>query len=444
MNHWMKRLGLAATVAAALWGHGAAGAEVDIANATARQRYPWNGLVDIDCEVACGDPEADIEFSVSARDTATGREIPVRTVRFEGGGFGEPLVAKARDLPDGKIRLVWDADADAPGTVAEAVTVEVRAMAGAKEYLVVDLSAGNGDGAAYPAHFLDEAPAVLSLPYKTTNLVLRRIEPGTFTMGSPTNEVGRSYDETQHDVTLTHPFYIGVFEVTQKQYAQVAGSNPSQYTGNARPVEKVSYDMIRGSAAGTNWPANDDVDGESFLGKLRARASGFHWDLPTEAQWEYACRAGTATALNNGRSVTNDTWTTGGGDSSLDEVGRYGGNQNDGKGGQNQHTTVGSYLPNAWGLYDMHGTVAEWCLDWKEAGYSGLGPEPATDPKGASTGSCRMYRGGAWNRLPKYCRSAGYRNDISSPTTYDSIGFRLVCTPGGGAATAPFRMDLSA
>ena len=238
-------------------------------------------------------------------------------------------------------------------------------------------------------------------------------------MGSPQGELGRyaSDDrEAQHKVTLTKPFYAGVFEVTQKQYELVTGSNPSEHQGDARPVERVSYNMLRGTDKGKGWPANNEVDGTSFFGILRAK-TGLSFDLPTEAQWEFACRAETTTALNSGKNLTSETTS----DANMDEVGRYRYNQNDGKGGYSQHTTVGSYLPNAWGLYDMHGNVYEWCLDWYNVSYGGN----AVDPKGASVGTNRDQRGGSWNLNPQNCRSAyrSYNTPISDGSNQG--GFRV-------------------
>ncbi|MBO7448595.1 SUMF1/EgtB/PvdO family nonheme iron enzyme, partial [bacterium] len=129
--------------------------------------------------------------------------------------------------------------------------------------------------------------------------------------------------------------------MTQKQYELVTGSTPSEHQGNARPVERVSYNMLRGTDKGAGWPANNEVDEDSFFGILRDK-TGLSFDLPTEAQWEFACRAETTTALNSGKNLTGTNE-----DANMNEVGRYSYNQNDGKGGYSQHTTVGSYLPNA-------------------------------------------------------------------------------------------------
>ena len=177
------------------------------------------------------------------------------------------------------------------------------------------------------------------------------------------------------------------------------------------------------------------VDATSFMGKLRAR-TGLTFDLPTEAQWEYTCRAGTDSALNNGKNLTN-TQT----DSAVAEVARYGSNNNDGKGGYSQHTEVGSYRPNAWGFYDMHGNVAEWCLDWWT---DNLSVSSVTDPVGRATGTYRLVRGGCWygNSYAGYaaaCRSAyrsyNYNNNSNPNQAYNYWGFRVACLPAAQKQT---------
>ena len=289
-------------------------------------------------------------------------------------------------------------------------------------YAVVDLS-GGPDAESYPVRYTNEATDLDDDTCRTTELWLRQIPASTFTMGSPEDEVGRDDDETQHQLTLTQDFYMGVFECTQKQWDLVMGSNPSDCKGDCRPVEYVSYDMIRGIGvqAGAGWPTyGHEVDASSFMGKLQAK-TGLVFDLPTEAQWEYACRAGTMTALNSGKNLTSAF-----SDTVINEVGRYSYNQSAGKGGYtSEHTKVGSYHPNAWGLYDMHGNVYEWCLDWWSGGYSA---STVTDPAGDDTGSTRMVRGGSWNSYARYCRSAN-RASYTSSFTYYYVGFRVVCLP---------------
>jgi formylglycine-generating enzyme required for sulfatase activity len=313
------------------------------------------------------------------------------------------------------------------GNAAPGVTFSVTADDGVAPpaadgdlYMVVDLSGGT-NAASYPVSYLGGVPAGgWTDEHKTTKLVLRRIPVGTFMMGSPESELGRSTNETQHQVTLTKPYYIGVFELTQKQWERVMGSDPSQYKGDMRPVERVSYNTIRGSGLGSQWPAADTVDGASFMGALRAK-TGLIFDLPTKAQWERACRAGTTTALNNGKSLTAADQCP-----NVAEVARYFYNQSDGRGGYSQHTSVGCYLPNAWGLYDMHGNILEWCLDW-----SGAYSDPATDPRGAASGSNRLILGGGWYRLnnsgqglAQHCRSAQRYSNVPSFVSFD-IGLRV-------------------
>ena len=267
---------------------------------------------------------------------------------------------------------------------------------------------------------------------RTSEIWLRRIEPGTFTMGSPEDELGRYDDEIQHDVTLTKAYYIGVFETTQKQFKKITGLNNSCYQGDTRPVESVSFYNLRGGSKGAEWPENHNVDENyyywddddnrvyypTFFYSLRKKTGfGLTFDLPSEAQWEYACRAGMTTALNNGTNLTNE-WS----DGNMNKLGRYVCNQNDNKGGYtNAYTTVGSYLPNAWGLYDMHGNVYEWCLDW----YGDYASESITDPRGAVFGSYRVLRGGCWWSYAWICRSAERGYDWNGSVD-DGYGFRIV------------------
>ena len=241
-------------------------------------------------------------------------------------------------------------------------------------------------------------------------------------MGSPSDENGRGSYEDLHGVVLTKPFYIGVFEVTQKQYQLVMGTTPvasnwSSLVGDMRPVSYVSYNNIRGSVNGAGWPTHNQVDANSFMGRLRSKVNML-FDLPTEAQWEYACRAGTSTALNSGKNYD--------GGNNCNEVARWSNNRSDGKGGYNNYMTkVGSYLQNAWGLYDMHGNVWEWCRDgWNR----GLGAAGAMDPKGVNNSGSRSYRGGGYNDSTGI-RSA-YRNAAWNPSSYgESVGFRVFCSP---------------
>ena len=299
------------------------------------------------------------------------------------------------------------------------------------EYLVVDLSLGP-EAETWPVSYLDAVPpGGWTEEYKTTKLVLRRIPAGSFTMGSPAGELGRDGDELQHAVTLTKDFYIGVFEVTQKQWERVMGNWPSYFNNatyrDSRPVEQVSYYDVRENPANSDdpavyWPSNDLVNADSFMGKLRAK-TGEAFDLPTEAQWERACRAGTTNALNSGMDLTDIYQCP-----NMDVVGRYwynGGSGNSANGDDSLGSAkVGSYLPNAWGLYDMHGNVWEWCLDWYESA-----PAGALDPPGPASGSARVLRGGSWYFIARYCRSANRRYNYPTVRNYVN-GFRVFLSPG--------------
>lgn len=373
-----------------------------------RQRYPWNGLVDIDVNIACSDPTTNLAVYVAAWDNEKDRALTVKTIWREGDDTRDPdLVTKS-----GLTRFVWDARADNPNEISSDVSLSAQAYVRDMRYLVVDLSGGSA-AAEYPYHFMPDPPeGGWTDEYKTDKLVLRLIPAGTFIMGSPEDEVGHSCgwyaEENQHKVTLTKPFYIGVFEVTQKQHELVRGDNPSYYKGEVRPVEQCSYNGLRGWENGTHWPNDNLVDDDTFFGRIRKR-TGLTFDLPTEAQWEYACRAGTVSSFNSGKEITSFDKC----DNML-ELGRYSKNTNDGKGGYSQHTTVGSYLPNAWGLYDMHGNVSEWCLDWA---LQDLGTQNVIDPVGPTetnatytsgyrNGYCRVIRGGNWYVVAAACRSA--------------------------------------
>jgi formylglycine-generating enzyme required for sulfatase activity len=281
------------------------------------------------------------------------------------------------------------------------VVTAVFPATGVMEYLVVNLTTG-------ASRISTVAPNLANDTCRTTELWLRRIPAGTFVMGSPETELGRFPYETQHTVTLTKDYYIGVFEVTQAQWDAVMGAgNPRSAceTGATRPRELVTWDEIRGTLGTT-----------TFMGNLRA-LTGLEFDLPTEAQWEYACRAGTTTALNNGQNLTDRNE-----DAALNDIARYGYNQSDGRGGYSEyHTKVGSYAPNAWGLYDMHGNVYEWCLDW----WGDYATGAVTDPNGPSTGDHRVCRGGHWNYyLASACRSA-WRGSGYADIPNNNRGFRL-------------------
>jgi formylglycine-generating enzyme required for sulfatase activity len=367
-------------------------------------------------------------------DAGVSRELAI--LSFDGKGalsFGTIPQAESYRIewapsPAGPWTNGWEASVDLPESGSGSVTCSVpmcyRVVAKLADYMVINLSGGT-NASRYPVTYLNgPPPGGWTDEYKTTKLVLRQIPAGTFTMGSPAGELGRVSSETQHQVTLTKGYYIGVFEVTQRQWELVMGNRPSYFTNvfhyASRPVEQVSYEDIRGSSAGAGWPGTNAVDAASFMGKLRAKTGLATFDLPTEAQAEYACRAGTTNALNSGKNLTGTDSCP-----NVAEVGRYWFNGPDSYGYDQSVNTaggsakVGSYLPNAWGLYDMHGNVWEWCLDW-----AGTYPGTVNDPKGAPSGSSRLLRGGGWGYYANECRSA-FRLSHDPTHPYYIDGFRV-------------------
>jgi len=294
------------------------------------------------------------------------------------------------------------------------------------KYLVLDLTSEPGT-----IERLEDAPAGgWTDEHKTRKLVLRRIPAGTFTMGSPVGENYRNPNETQHPVTLTRDYFIGVFQVTQEQWEHVMGARPGSHFDNSafyatRPVERVNFNATRGTGAAPS--------AESFLGRLRAKfandALGLQFDLPTEAQWEYACRAGTTTSLNSGLNATLEG-QSGRPCPNLDALARYiynpPGNEHASADANLNYGTagVGSYAPNNWGLYDMHGNVQERCLDLCASPIAAYSADAATDPVGTA-GAFRIIRGGAWNYNVGWARSAMRRSEPANGPADPSIGLRV-------------------
>jgi len=258
-----------------------------------------------------------------------------------------------------------------------------------------------------PAHTQPSAP--LQSP-ASGGFVL--INGGTFTMGSPKNEQERNDNEgPQHQVTVSS-FNMGKYEVTQKEYQEVMGANPSYFKGDNLPVEQVSwFDAIE--------YCNRRSQKEGLILVYVVNGTNVVWNqnangyrLPTEAEWEYACRAGTTTPFNTGKNITT---------SQANYNGNYPYKKNAKGTYFDKPTPVGSFYPNNWGLYDMHGNVWEWCWDW----YADYHRGAQTDPLGASSEFYRVDRGGGWGNNAHHLRSA-YRNGITSSNRHNDLGFRLV------------------
>ena len=241
----------------------------------------------------------------------------------------------------------------------------------------------------------------------------RYCPPGTFLMGSPEDEEGRCGDENQHEVTLTRGFWLGETPVTQRQWETVMGENPSFFYGDDLPVEWVSW-----------------YDCERFFEIINERApTGYCFTFPTEAQWEYACRAGTSTPFSFGNRCSgiecncDGNFPYGYGDTRkrIEQV--Y----------LEKTTPVRSYPANPWGFYDMHGNVWEWCADWYDGGFYNTDDaktDPAGPPRDDAYGVFRVFRGGSWRGNALVCRSAFRRNyELSEQDS--NFGFRTCLVSSG-------------
>ena len=342
-----------------------------------------------------------------------------------------------RRVEAGDRSLTWEAGVEWPSNVTDNARAHVRAwrLDAPPDYLVIDLGGGHMSD-SYPVYYY---ASIEALPYggltnhlyRSERLVMRKIKRGAFLMG-------RQLSHTR-TMILSKDFYAGVFEVTQGQWHKVTGDYPGFYTveRDGRPVESVSYNDIRGSIAGDpsiDWPVTGYlVSPESFLGRLQARSGLTKLDLPTEAQWEYACRAGTRTIFNCGSedAIISGTYATGQ-NPWLDPIARYAFNG----GGQTASPStppetggtaaVGSYLPNAWGLYDTIGNVMEWVLDWWAGNTESTFPASGVDPVGPASGTQRLRRSGG-DSQPQYANTV-WRYQQSANTATRNIGFRIVMT----------------
>lgn len=381
----------------------------------ARQMWPWERHFEIGYRLKTASLEA---VDVSLRVSAGGESFDIPA---------EKLLGETKGLTSGDYKLAWDSSlCESPTaewlkvhTGELAFSVVTARATDIPEYLIIDLS-GGAEAASWPAErVVGKQLAGWTDEYKTTKLVLRRIYAGgkgdvfssatgvNFMFGTPEGDPYKFSDEWKaQKVTLTNDYYIGVFELTQKQYQLITGDSVSSAItqGDAYPQTQLGYcSHIRGSEVGYMWPNSSDVDDSSLMGILRRKValppaipSSWKFDLPTEAQWEFACHAGTTTPWHNGDYdiYTNDSGKTG--DRNLDLIGW---NPMSGISGGRQ---VGLLLANAWGLYDMQGNVAECCLDFNTASSGKTDGRKGTEPNGypnasPSTTSARVVKGGAYN-----------------------------------------------
>ena len=340
--------------------------------------------------------------------------------------------------------LSWPDHKIAAGGARAVVTA--WALDNTPDYMVVDISAAAQPNTQtyYPG--ADFVPGgVTNSLYKTTTLLMRKImaKGVTWTMGSTALETARNETrEATHLVTLANNYYIGVYEVTQSQWCQVVPSSTiaAYFTGDRfmRPMENMTFNDIRSASdASYDWPS--DPHPSSFIGQLRSK-TGIDFEIPSEAQWEFAARAGNGTGYwNDGSAILNTSV-----DANLNNLGRYMKNPSTNTKANPSKSIdpsvggtaiVGSYAPNDWGIYDMLGNVWEWCLDWYDEDISTFGgalnidpSAPANTLSGAVT-SERVFRGGGWYFGAEYARPA-FRGDAGVTYNYNFIGVRVVCTAG--------------
>ncbi|MEO2015380.1 MAG: SUMF1/EgtB/PvdO family nonheme iron enzyme, partial [Fuerstiella sp.] len=333
---------------------------------------------------------------LSVRMSASDGDYPANDIRFA-LGIGAPE-GVAIDVETGE--LSWDIVATAEsGQHSVAIIATDNSGARAEARLQIQITKGK--------------PITNSI-----GMTFNLIPAGEFMMGSPRDENGRINNESQHDVRITRTFYLQTTEVTQEQYQQAMGTNPSYFKGKQNPVEQVSWD-----AAIVFCRKLSELPAE--------KSAGYVYRLPTEAEWEYACRAGTTTQYSFGDN-----------DAQLGDYAWFGNNSGDKQidalkiwetvqdidnyserilGNNCRSHPVGEKKPNPWGLYDMHGNLSEWCQDLGAEYPSGS----VTDPTGAASGSDRVFRGGSWFNSADYCQSAD-RGGFSPSYRIGSLGFRVV------------------
>jgi len=443
------------------------------------QQNPGGRIVTISYEFANVDVPAVVTLDVRTNLTgkATANESDWVSIGGEhicnAKGAVWRKVTRADLGSDGKFKIEWNPsqawkDSEGNGFKVDAALFCVTAwpLDNTPDYMVVDVSSSAKPNSQryYPAvDFLpgsepgQKGAITNNSAYKTSMLVMRKImaKDVVWTMGSVAGveeqRVGSGGDtEATHQVSLTNNYYIGVFEITQSQWGDVADNSVTvpffKVEGAMRPMENVAFNEIRYAhrdTAGTsveNVSITWDPSADSFLGKLRERTGILDFDLPSEAEWEFAARAGHGTGYwGDGSTILNADV-----DDNLGRIGRYQGN-NPGKGESVASFTpatggtaiVGSYLPNSWGIYDMHGNVREWCLDWWQediSAYEGKVNVSLSDPSKCLNGNSpynnlRRQRGGCYAYTAGNQRSAA-RAYAKHGSSSQIAGFRVVCRAG--------------
>lgn len=406
-----------------------------VKDVTAAQRWPWNGVLDVDFTID-GAAVCDL-FQVEVVAKYADGEKKLYGCSY----VSEPLCGRGRN------RVSWDVRADYPDLKLSDVQIAVSVHPiNSDVYMVIDLSSGP-NSPRYPVHYTFKPPTLVSAadpvacakdPNRTTKVWLKRIKESTFEFGG-TQNTSKMQDRTDFKVRLS-PYYIGIFEVTQKQWALVMDAWPSKYSNTvyraARPVAMVNYEDVIGH---TKWPVSREITSESFVGRLRARTGLSTLNLPTEAQWVCASKEGQdedkqiklTTGLATGRCAANSAYNE---DTETFDVSPETGTAH-----------VGTYNANSWGIYDMFGNVSEMCLDAHMKAtnlnalyatqYDDAELKLVVDPIGPSTlNSTERYhatRGGSYYNSEAFCSS--YRRHYNcrneTGTRNKGIGLRLVVSP---------------
>ncbi len=351
-----------------------------------QQQWPWNNKVRIEYTLELASGEAPNDVTVTIKDGA-GQDVPVLSNSFSGDLL---------EVSDGSHVIWWDPAKSGLNAYPGLLRFTLSAEADDQRYCVIDISDNINN--QYSVSYLASVPAGgWTEEHKTTKIVFRHIRPGIFTMGTPADEVGRRTvisgnfcpDMAQHKVTLTKDYWIGVFPLTYGQATNVTGNTSygrtGTYAGNqtaASPAAKISLNSIIGWSTDPSWTANPSPLDGSYLHTINTRIvsgslpAGARFGVPTEAQWEYACRSGTTTPYHNGTDA-------------ITGVGPY-------VPGHHPMYPVGGYAPNAWGLYDLHGCIWQWTIDAHGTDSYATSMADATDPYATIT-SWPTLRGGTYS-----------------------------------------------
>jgi len=392
-----------------------------VSDISVRQRWPWSKKVDIDFLVSLppgGNPTVGVDVTVMAKDGSTPLSISQSSLSGDISLVGP-----------GWRRIVWDPTVDYPNTTFTQFNVTLSVTRSKPTYMIVDLRKQLGDDGfityRYEKGVWDAATNYNNCYYcfimrrvpATTSDEWKAISGGKdyFVLGSPTTEYARnSSREGPNNCRLTNDFWVSHIELSEGQlYNAGAGSVQS-----VRRAQR-SYDAMRGTVAqGINWPSTDHAVADGSILKILRDRTGLEFDLPTEAEWEYACRAGTTTPFADG--VYKTTYTDADYEASMNTLGRC-----KTSGGTVWNDPPYAYSPNGWGIFDMHGNHNEWCLDWMIDNVNAAQADPMINPVGppSSGGNTRAVRNGGATSSASGCRSA--TRSHAGPGT--AFGVRLVC-----------------